>query len=181
MGLEVVKEEVLKDAKAEEEKLVAEAREEAKRMMKKAEKEIEVLRKKSEEEIRKKIDIIKKQELASAELENKKMLLEAKKDLIENVFAEVKKKVESLDSKKRQDYIEKLLEKIKNEIEVEYVYCNKKDANLVKDFKAEAADIIGGLIVENKDKTIKVDYSFDSMLESIKENELQEVNKILFS
>ena len=33
---------------------------------------------------------------------------------------------------------------------------------------------------ENKEKTIRVDYWFDSMLQNIKENELQGINKILF-
>ncbi len=180
MGLETVKEEILKNAKVEEEKLVAEARGEAKRIMKKAEKKVEEMRKESEEEIKKKINTIKQQELASAELENKKMLLEAKKGIIEGVFSEAQKRIESMDSRKTESYIKKLLEKIKDDIDAEYVYCSKKDIKLVKEFKAEAAEIIGGLMAENKDKTIKVDYSFDTMLQNIKENELQGVNKTLF-
>ena len=38
----------------------------------------------------------------------------------------------------------------------------------------------GGLIAENKDGTVRVDYSFDTMLQTIKENELQSINKVLF-
>ncbi len=181
MGLEAVKEEIIRNAKAQEETLIAEAKNEARKIMKETEKKIEEIREKNNAELKKRADIIKKQELASAELENKKMLLEAKKQLIESVFSEAKNKVESLDEKKRMAYIKKLLEKAKKDIEVEYVYCNKKDLKLLKDFSPEAIDITGGLITENKDKTVRVDYSFDTMLQNIKENELQSINRILFS
>lgn len=181
MGLEIVKEEIVRNARDKETVLIAEAKKEADRIMKESEMEIEEFREKSNTEIKRMVDVIKKQELTSAQLESKKMLLEAKKQLIESVFTEVRKKLVSLDGKKREAYTKKLIEKAENDIEVVNVYCNKKDLGLLKDFNAEAVDIIGGLIAENKDKTIRVDYSFDIMLQSIKENELQSINKILFS
>tara|TARA_Y100000310_G_scaffold318480_1_gene372610 strand:+ start:1988 stop:2560 length:573 start_codon:yes stop_codon:yes gene_type:complete len=180
MGLETVKEEIVRNAKEQETALIAEARKEANRIMKEVEKKIEDVKEKSNAEIKKKIDVIKKQELTSAELENKKMLLEAKKELIESVFIEVRKKLASLDDEKRESYIKKLLEKAENDIEVANVYCNKGDLEFLKDFNTEAVDITSGLIAENKDTTIRVDYSFETMLQSIKENELQSINKILF-
>jgi predicted Zn-dependent peptidase len=112
---------------------------------------------------------------------SEKAFNEAKKQVIENAFNEVRKKLESLDDKKRETYIKKLLEKAKNDIEMAYVYCNKKDTKFLKGLNLEAINIIGGLIAENKEKTIRVDYSFETILQSIKENELQNINKILFS
>ena len=180
MGLEAVKEEIVRQAKEQETALLAEARKEANRIMREAEKKIEEMKEKSESEIKRMIDVIKKQELASGELENKKMILEAKKQVIENVFNEAKKRIEKLDDKKRELYIKKLLEKIKNEIEISYVYCNKKDAKFLKGFNVANADIIGGLTAENKEKTVRVDYSFETMLDSVKEAQLQNISKILF-
>ena len=72
------------------------------------------------------------------------------------------------------------MEKAKDDIGGENLYCNKNDAKFMKDFNAEAIDIMGGLIAENKDGTVRVDYSFDTMLQNIKENELQSINKVLF-
>ena len=181
MGLEAVKEEVIRNAKNQEQSLIAEARSESGKIAKGTEKKIEQLKEESSIETKKMVDVMKKQELASAELENKKMLLEAKKEIIEKVFIEVLKRLDDLDFKKRETYMNNLLEKAKNDIEVANIYCNKKDIKLLKDFKAEAIGIVGGLIAENKDKTIRVDYSFNTMLQSIKENELQSINKILFS
>ena len=181
MGLETVKDEILSSAKEQANSLIAEARKEANRITREAEKKIEEMKEKSEAETKKIVDTIKRQELASAELENKKMLLEAKKQVIESVFAESRKKLENLDDKKRESIIKKLLEKAKIEIEVANIYCNKKDSKFLKDFNVETIGISGGLISENKEKTIRVDYSFETILQSIKENELQDISKILFA
>jgi V/A-type H+/Na+-transporting ATPase subunit E len=181
MGLEAVKEEVIRSARNKEQSLIAEARKKTSEIMKKAEEKAEAIKIQINTETKQLMDTIKKQELASAELENKKAILEAKKQLIESVFSKVQKKVEDLDSKKRQAYINKLLEKAKNDITVADVYCNEKDIKLVKGFSAKKINITGGLIAENKEKTVRVDYSFDTMLQNIKENELQSINKILFA
>ena len=181
MGLETVKEEILSNSKEQSNSIIAEARKEANRIMRGAENKIEVMKEKSEEETKRILDTIKRQELANAELENKKILLEAKKEVIDNVFSEAKKKLENLDDKKKEAIIKRLLEKAKNEIEIAHIYCNKKDIKLLKGFSAETNEIIGGLITENKERTIRVDYSFDIILESINESELQNISKILFS
>lgn len=180
MGLEIVKEEVIRTAKNQETALIAEAKKEADRITKEAEKKIEQFKEQSNAETKKLMEVIKKQELASAELENKKMFLEAKKQVIDNVFAEVKKNLEKLDAEKAEAYIKKLLEKAKNDIEVATVYCNKKDLKFLKDLNPESTEIISGIIAENKDQTVRVDYSFDTIIQDIKENELQNINKILF-
>ncbi|MBS3105986.1 hypothetical protein J4234_07070 [Candidatus Woesearchaeota archaeon] len=180
MGLEAVKDEILNSAKEQSNSLIAEARKEAGRIARETENKIEGMKQKTDEEAKRIIDTIKRQELASAELENKKMLLEVKKQLIDGVFAEAKKRLKNLDDKKKESYIKKLLEKAKNDIEISGVYCNKKDAKLLKGFNVETADIIGGLMAENREKTIRVDYSFDAMLENLKETELQNINKELF-
>ena len=180
MGLETVKEEILSSAKSQANSLIAEARKEANKIMKEAENKIEEMKEKSEAEAKRMLDTIKRQELASAELENKKMLLEAKKQVIESVFVDSRRRLESLDDKKREAYIKKLLEKAKNDIKIATIYCNKKDAKLFKEFNVESAFIIGGLIAENKEKTVRVDYSFETISQGIQENELQNINKILF-
>ena len=180
MGLETVKEEILSNAREQSNSITAEARKEAGGITREAERRMEEMKEKSEAETKKIIDMIKRQELANAELENKKMVLEAKKQIIESVFSEAAKKLEALDDEKREIYIKKLLEKAKKDIEIVHVYCNKKDAKFLKDFKVEAVNIIGGLLAENKEKTVRVDYSFEMMLQGIKENELQNINMVLF-
>ncbi|MBI2541783.1 hypothetical protein HYV80_03690 [Candidatus Woesearchaeota archaeon] len=181
MGIETVKEEILNSAKEQSSSLIAEARKESNRIARETEKKIEEMRAKSEADAKRIMDAIKRQELASAELDNKKLLLGAKKQAIENVFAESRKKLESMDDKKRELIVKKLLDKAKSEIEIANVYCNKKDSKSFKGMNVEILDMIGGLIAENKEGTVRIDYSFDTMLQSIKENELQNINKTLFA
>ena len=181
MGLESVKEEVIRNAKEQSSSMLAEARKEAGRIMKEAEAKVEEMKSKSEADTKKAIDTMKKQELASAELDSRKLVLDAKKQAIEGVISDARKKLEALDEKKRESCIKKLLETSSKEIGVAYVYCGKKDAKFVKDFETINTDIFGGLIAENKEKTIRVDYSFETLLEAIKESELQNISKLLFS
>ena len=180
MGLESVKEEIIRNAKEQSNSLLAEARKEANKIMKEAEAKVEGLKAKSEADAKKIIDTIKKQELASSELESRKLVLDAKKQAIENVIADARKKLEALDEKKREAYIKKLLDKCSKEIDFAFVYCSKKDAKFVKGCEIINPDLFGGLIAENRERTIRVDYSFETLLESIKESELQNISKILF-
>ena len=180
MGLETVKEEIIRNAKEQASALIAQAKKESNRIAKETENKIEEINEKIETESKKIIENIKRQELSSCELENKKMLLEAKKHLIESVFTEAGKKLESLDDKKREPYMKKLLEKTKKDIKIDFVYCNKKDSKFIKGFDLQAIEMSGGLIAENKERTILVDYSFETLLSSIKETKLENINKILF-
>lgn len=180
MGLEAVKEEVIRQAKEQESAIIAEARKEANKIEKEAEKKIEEIKAKSEEDTKKAIDTMKRQALVTAEMESKKLVLESKKQVIENVFAEARKRLESLDEKRRESIVKKLVGKAEKELEVEYIYCNKNDLKIIKGFKAEPANIGGGIIAENRDRTIRIDYSFEAMLESIREGELQSINRVLF-
>src|SRR3989344_5441071 len=100
MTLESVKDEILNSAKSQASAMTAEARKEANRIATEAEKKIEEMKSKSESEAKRTMDTIKRQEMSSAELENKKMLLEAKKQIVDAVFADSRKKIENLPDKK---------------------------------------------------------------------------------
>lgn len=180
MGLEAVKEEIIRNAKEQEIALLAEARKDAARLMRDAEKKAEEMKSKMDAETKRRLDAIKRQEMASADMENKKMLLEAKKEIIESVFMQARNAIGGLDAGKREACIKRLVERVKLDIEPACFYCNKEDAKFLKGLNFKPADTIGGVFAENKDMTIRVDYSFETLLESIKENELQSINKILF-
>lgn len=180
MGLESVKEEVIRNAKEQAGSMLAEARKEAGRIMGEAEAKAEEMKAKSEAEIKKITDTIKRQELASSELDSRKIVLDAKKQAIGNVIAEARKRLEALDDRNREVYISKLLDKSKKELDIAYIYCSKKDVKFVKGAETIIVEMLGGLIAENREKTIRVNYSFEALLEGIKESELQNISKILF-
>lgn len=180
MGLESVKEEVIRNAREQAGSMLAEARKEAGRIIKEAEADAEEVKAKSEAETKKLTDTIKRQELASSELDSRKIVLDAKKQAIENVIAEARKKLEALDDGNRESFIKKLLDRSKKELEVAYIYCSKRDVKFVKGNETIITEMLGGIIAENREKTIRINYSFETLLESVKENELQNISKLLF-
>lgn len=180
MGLETVREEIIKNARKEEEMLLAEAAAESKRIFGEAEKKVQEMKDKNEAELKKFLEMMRKQEAASAELEAKKIVLEAKKNAVDKVFDAVRERVEMLPLNKRESFINAMLSKTEKEIDIGIIYCNKKDAKAIKRYAYKEAGIMLGLIAESKDGTIRVDYSFDALLQSIKESELQHINNMLF-
>src|SRR3989338_11383786 len=180
MGLESVKEEVIRNAKEQASSMLAEARKEAGRIMKEAEAKAEEMKAKSEAETKKLTDTIKRQELASSELDSRKLVLDARKQAVDNVAAEARKRLEALDDRSREAYVKKLLDRSKKELDVAYIYCSTKDLKFVKGTETIITEMLGGIIAENGEKTIRVNYSFETLLESVKETELQNISKILF-
>ena len=180
MGIEEVKEEVIRNAKEKASAMIAQAKKEAARIMSEAERKLSEMREKSNLEAKKLIEAIKKQESATSELEKRKIALEAKKQTIENAFTEAKTRLREMDDKKRESTLKKLIEKAKSECEAEFIFCSSKDNKFFKGMKIDIVEITGGLIAENRERTIRVDYTFDTLLQSIKENELQHLSRILY-
>jgi V/A-type H+-transporting ATPase subunit E len=183
MGLEQVKKEILEHAEKEADAILKTANSEARELINEAIKKAEEYREKATQNAEKTMNSIEKMEIAATRLEIKKQLLDKKKDIIENIFAKAKEKISDMPQKDRDVYVTKLIEKAMKETDVKYVYANEKDSKAVKRFKGIEfieCDIMGGIIAENNDKTIRVDYSFEELLNGLKERSLQDLAQILF-
>jgi len=180
MGLEKVKEEILSKARKQADAAIKEAQKKADAIIAEANAKATEEEKKGAEETKKLVEAMEKKELASAALESKKLELDAKKELIERVFSDVRQKVAKFTEKKRKEHIRKLLDKASKELEIGVVYCNAQDKGLVDGFEAKEADILGGVIVENKDGSVRIDYSYDALIDGLRDKHMQEVAEILF-
>ena len=180
-GIEKLKDEIVSKAKEHASLLIKEANDEAQRIIKDAEIKIENKKKEADEESKCAIESIKKKELIKAGLEAKKIGLEAKKSLIDEVFENSRQKISAMNDSKRSNIITSLHKKMSNEIEVGKVYCSKKDSKFVKGSEFQIQEMFGGLIAESTDGKIRVDYSFDTIFESIREDELKNIADMLFS
>ncbi len=179
MGLEKVKERVLHEAMDKSNAKIDAASDEAKHIISAATKQAKEKEEVSLEKIEQEIEFIKKKEEAAAKLEAKKQILSLKKEFIDGLFEQVKEKLAQLPERQRASHVKILLRKASKEIDVAAVFCNKKDrknaGSNVKD-----AEILGGIIAESADGSIRVDYSYDTMLEQIKSELMPELNKELF-
>jgi len=180
MGLEKVRQEILLKAKEGANKIKAEAAKQAEEILANAKEHSSKEREKAENSIKATLEEMEKRDLAAAELEMNKQLLNAKKDLIDKVTEEVKKQISSLSSEKRKAYLKKLMEKAKKELSVSRVYCNSQDKSFFSGIDVVEQEMLGGLIAENNDQTIRVDYSFESLLDDAIENNLREIAETLF-
>jgi V/A-type H+/Na+-transporting ATPase subunit E len=181
MGFEELKKKVLKEAEVEEKRLLSEAEKEKQRLQKKAEETIKAFSEKVDKETDKEIAQLETREIASANLEVKKRSLKAKEELFEKVFTTLKndvgKKLKTADRKKLLENLVKLAEK---QISIGIIYCNKEDAKLLgKNCKEQK--MLGGIIAETKDGTVRLDYSFETLIEEIREKHIAEITEVLNS
>lgn len=180
MGLDKVKDEVISKARQDADSVTRQAKKEADRIVLEAEEQAKKAKVKADEDIKKACESIQMKHLASAELEARKAVLEEKKIAIDRVFELAKKKIAEMPEKQRQEYITRLLEKASKEIEASYIYCNSRDRKLITGPETKDAAIIGGIIAETGKGDVRIDYSYDSILETIKEKHLQELGTLLF-
>ena len=180
MGLETVKEEILGNAKEKADSIIGEGRKEAAKLLEEARKKADQMKENSEIEAKKMMDTIKRQEIAAAELESRKTVMESKKQVLQKLFEQVKDKIAGMDDKKRELFLKKLLDRSKNELEIATIYCNRKDSKFFKGINVQNIDIIGGFIAENREGTIRIDNTFEALVDSLRDSEMQEINKTLF-
>ncbi|HII16721.1 TPA: hypothetical protein HA361_02285 [Candidatus Woesearchaeota archaeon] len=180
MGLEEVKRDIMESAKAKATRLRAEVEEERQRLEHLAKERVaafaEILKKREESAA----DLLKKTTIAKARAEAKRMLLEKKQERIDAAFADAEKELARLPAKTSEEFLRALLAKAGAAGDVAVIYCNVKDAKSLRDAKIRQHDLLGGFIAENADATVRLDYSYESILASVREKNLPEIAQVLF-
>src|SRR3989344_5987537 len=157
MGLNEVKQEILRNAQKQAGSIIADANNEAKAIGDNAQVEIQEYRDKVEKNTTALISAMERKESAGVEFDLKKALLDKKKEIIERVFTNVLNDLVSASAKKKEDILKMLIAKAGKE-----------------------ADIIGGVIAETADGTMRIDYSYEEILDAIKKDNLQQIALLLF-
>ena len=180
MGLEEVKKELLSEAKKEADRIIKEGKDEVAEVLSQVDQRVAGYKEKVDEEIKNAVDEMQKQGLSTAEVQVRNALSVAKKDIIDEVFEKAK---ESIMKKSQEPYLKALVKNCQKELDVATVYVrleDKKTLQALGKFAVETADIIGGIIAETSDGSIRIDCSFDSMLKDIQQKHLAELGVVLF-
>jgi V/A-type H+/Na+-transporting ATPase subunit E len=130
------------------------------------------------------ISKMRQRELSSAKLDVKKSKLNAEKDVLSDVHAGFVKQLSTLPGEKKVDIMKKLIKLAKKDIPTGKIFCNAADADLVKDSGyAYGGNIkcLGGILVTSEDGSIKLDYTFDSILEDVWTSSMKQISDILFA
>ena len=125
---------------------------------------------------------MKVQELASAKLEIKRMQLNVRKEVLDTTFAQALDAISSLDEAKNKELLKELISRYSSN--GTKIYSNKRDEAVVKQLAdleyVGNIDCIGGIVIENDDGTVKLDYTFDSICDGVFESALKQTSDILF-
>ncbi|MBR9699543.1 hypothetical protein GOV09_03760 [Candidatus Woesearchaeota archaeon] len=176
MGLEEIK----KDIEQSRDREIAQIETETRNKLQQLEQELKDFVQEKKKHLQNSLEEEKERRMQIKEAESQgeaaHLVLEKKRELIEEAIQEAKKEL----SKKRESYLKSILKKAQRQMKIARVYCNKQDAKFLKGVKATVGDIDGGLISENSDGSVSINYSFDTVVGGIKEKYLQEIAQELF-
>jgi V/A-type H+/Na+-transporting ATPase subunit E len=184
MAMEEVAKDILDKARGEADQRIRAAETERERILHEADVKIENMRKAEEKELQDNLARMRRQEISSAELEAKKIVLNARKDVLARTFEETLSELSKMKPQEKSALYKKILADGKKVIHKPKVFCPEGEADLLAglrgcDSLTEIA-IGPGLILENEDGSVRLDYRFKTILESIWNRELKTISNTLF-
>lgn len=185
MGLEEVKQDILEEAEKSVSEIISKASKEAEEIVAKAEEETHKLEEESKESYAKEIVALEKKELAVAKLEAKKYIFDKKKEIMNMTIEAAKKEIINMPKVNKEPLLKGLVSKAEKEFPIAYIYCNESEMPIVKKYVKKSVNVLsakisGGIIAENMDKTLRIDYSYDTLFNDIYEKQLHDLAQILF-
>ena len=182
MGLETVVEDVLGRGRAEVEEIRRAALAERDRILQDARAEGAKLLEIREQEARQAAERLRVQALARAELESKKIVLSAEKELLDEVYRKVLERLSVLEG--GDAILQSLLKAHAADWKTGKVYCNAKDAKAVRatvgSSFAETIDCVGGIVIESGDGTHRIDLLYETLLADVWRDSIREVAEVLW-
>ncbi len=131
---------------------------------------------------------IRKQELSGANLEVRRMTLNTRKEILDETYRRALERIRGLDS---EPLIRSLIRA--HEGVATRVYSNQQDQPTVEKLCAELLedtlteidyagniDCIGGIVLENVDRTVRLDHTFDTIMDEVSEQSMKIISETLF-
>lgn len=184
MALTNVTQEIRNDADAKAAALQAEARAEIEKIVADADARIAELKEKEDKRLKDAVESLSRQELSSAELESKKIVLAKKKELMSETFESMLSDLEGASAEEKLEQYKAMVKAAKGIIEKPVAVMSDKDSftadqlgvsSVVKDQR-----ISSGLILRSEDGAVEVDMQYSTLLQSIWDREIKAVSDILF-
>ncbi|AKB77093.1 V-type ATP synthase subunit E [Methanosarcina horonobensis HB-1 = JCM 15518] len=182
MGLEIVIKDIQEGARAEVSRIKTEGDAKASEITNEAK---EVQKKmlgdslaKVEEDLQK----LHQQVISSANLEVKRITLNKRKELLDKVYSQTVESIKSMPASKQEELLKHIINK--NEASGARIYSNKESEGTVRKLSsltyAGNIDCIGGVVLENEDGTVRLDFTYDSILKNVYERSLKQISDILY-
>ena len=191
MSLETVVTDIKTEAEARAEEIREAAESEAESIIEAAEADAEEILEEREAAVERQIAQEREQTLSSAKLEAKQARLEARRNVLEEVRETVESRLASLAGDEREELTRALLEAAAEEFEDANsvsVYCRADDEALLEEILADydgftvagTRECLGGVVLESDESRVRVNNTFDSVLEDVWDDNLKALSDILF-
>jgi V/A-type H+-transporting ATPase subunit E len=191
MSLDTVVEDIRDEARAHAEEVRSDAESQAADIVAEAASDAEEIVAEAEREAERTVEQEREQTLSSAKLEAKQARLEARRELLADVREDVESAVAGLSGNRREELTRALLDTASEEFEDSdrvQVYGAASDEALLEDVLADYEgfsyageyDCLGGVIVESEGSRVRVNNTFDSVLEEVWEENLRDISDELF-
>ncbi|WP_049969260.1 V-type ATP synthase subunit E [Haladaptatus cibarius] len=191
MSLETVVEDIRNEARERAEQIRAEGETRADEIIAEAESDAEEILAAKEREIESQIEREREQKLSSAKLEAKQKRLEARRDVLQDVRSDVEEEIATLDGDDREELTRTLLDAAAEEFDsgnTVRIYGRADDEELLTDVVTDydgfeyagEYDCLGGIVAESEASRVRVNNTFDSILEDVWEDNLQAISSRLF-
>jgi V/A-type H+/Na+-transporting ATPase subunit E len=182
MGLESVIEELLTQGRSEVEDIRRAARAEREKILSDTRAEGAKLLELREREAKEAADRLRVQALARAELEGKKIVLSARKALLDEVYSKVLEKLARLPE--GDQWLRSLLQANAAEWRNGKVSSNARDAETVRTIVGGnfdgTIDCVGGFVIDSVDGTHRTDLRFETLLSDVWRDSIKEVAEVLW-
>ncbi len=191
MSLEQVRDDIEKEARARADEIRTEADERAAEIISAAESDAEEIKATRADEVDAEIDQKREQALSGAKLEAKQQRLEARRDVLDDVREEIEDALVDLDDDKRETLTRSLIAAAADEFDGDdsvVVHGRADDQALIEEILTEYEGFsfgepracLGGVVVESETSRVRVNNTFDSVLESVWDDQLKELSTLLF-
>lgn len=191
MSLDTVVEDIREEAHARAEDIRAEGEARADEIESAAEEDAEEILADAEQSVEREIEQLREQRLSSAKLEAKQKRLEARRDVLGDVREQVEDELASLEGETREELTRAVLDGASEEFDDSddvSVYGREEDQELIESILedydgyeyAGEYDCLGGVVVESDQSRVRVNNTFDSLLEDVWEDNLREISTQLF-
>jgi len=180
MGKSTVADTVIEDARKIAKEYSEQLEEKKKIKLHDIDNAVDKLKIKKQDFLKEKTSLLARTETSRTNLEIKRKRLRMEQEVLEEIFAITKNKLENIEPKKREIILKKLI----SVAELEYIFSNKNDEKYARKLVGEKykgnINTIGGISTGDPTGKIKEDFTFEATLNYVFENNLKELRDILF-
>ncbi|MBO4798808.1 MAG: hypothetical protein J5494_08590 [Candidatus Methanomethylophilaceae archaeon] len=179
-----VTQEIIKSADEKSKALMSEAEAEIQKIAADAGSKIAEIEEKAAVKRDEELERLKRQEISSAELESKKIVLAKKKEILERAFNQTLSELESAPAEKKLEQYKAMVRAVKDIIPNPKAVMSCNDSFTAEELGVSSVSkdsrIAAGLILQSEDGQVEVDMQYSTILQSVWNREIKTVSDILF-